>query len=81
MKATDRGTLVHLFLELYPLDKELNFTKLNNTIDNIVKDTETLKTMGESAKKLARADVEENIYKEICRIVSKHETRNNLPPE
>ena len=35
----------------------------------------------ESAKKVARADVEENIYKEICRIVSKHETRNNLPPE
>ena len=25
LKATDRGTLVHLFLELYPLDKELNF--------------------------------------------------------
>ncbi len=46
-----------------------------------MKDTETLKTMGESAKKVARADVEENIYKEICRIVSKHETRNNLPPE
>ena len=63
------------------LDKELNFTKLNNTINNIVKDTETLKIMGESAKKVARADVEENIYKEICRIVSKHETRNNLPPE
>lgn len=63
------------------LDKELNFTKLNNTINNIVKDTETLKTMGESAKRVARADVEENIYKEICRIVSKHETRNNLPPE
>ena len=63
------------------LDKELNFTKLNNEINNIVKDTETLKTMGESAKRVARADVEENIYKEICRIVSKHETRNNLPPE
>ena len=63
------------------LDKELNFTKLNNMINNIVKDTETLKTMGESAKRVARADVEENIYKEICRIVSKHETRNNLPPE
>ena len=63
------------------LDKELNFTKLNNTINNIVKGTEILKTMGESAKKVARADVEENIYKEICRIVSKHETRNNLPPE
>ena len=63
------------------LDKELNFTKLNNTINNIVKDTETLKTMGESAKRVARADVEENIYKEICQIVSKHETRNNLPPE
>lgn len=63
------------------LDKELNFTKLNNMINNIVKDTEILKTMGESAKKVARADVEENIYKEICRIVSKHETRNNLPPE
>lgn len=63
------------------LDKELNFTKLNNTINNIVKDTETLKTMGKSAKRVARADVEENIYKEICRIVSKHETRNNLPPE
>ena len=25
------------------LDKELNFTKLNNTINNIVKDTETLR--------------------------------------
>lgn len=24
-KATDRGTLVHLFLELFPLEKNLNF--------------------------------------------------------
>ncbi len=26
-KATDRGTLVHLFLELFPLEKNLNFEK------------------------------------------------------
>lgn len=63
------------------LDKELNFTKLNNTINNIIKDPETLKTMGIAAKKVSRTNVEEEIYNEVCRILSKHEIRNSLPPE
>ena len=63
------------------LDKELNFTKLNNTINNIIKDPETLKMMGIAAKKVSRTNVEEEIYNEVCRILSKHEIRNSLPPE
>ena len=47
------------------LDKDLDKVKLNNTINEMVKDKETLIKMKENAKKVSRKNVEEDIYKEI----------------
>lgn len=51
------------------LDKDLTPNLLNNTINNLVKDEEKLKQMGEKAKTVAINNVEEKIYKEIKQVV------------
>ena len=48
---------------------ELNCKILNETINYIIKDKKIYETMGKNASKLATKDVEENIYKEIKKIV------------
>lgn len=47
------------------LDKDLNAKMLNDEIINIVKDNETIKKMGENARKKATTDVANRIYNEI----------------
>lgn len=51
------------------LDKNLNSDLLNDMIENVVKDKNNLKQMGEKAKSISIPDVEERIYKEIKKIV------------
>jgi len=53
------------------LDKDLNEQILNKTIDEIIKDKETLKEMAENANKVAIKNVEEKIYDEIVNLVNK----------
>lgn len=47
------------------LDKNLNYNVLNQEIEKIVQNPQTLLDMGERAKKVARKDVTEKIYNEI----------------
>ena len=69
-KATDRGTLVHLFLELFPLEKNLNFEEaFEKTLQRDV--------FNEDAKKLLnnykihlKSFVESNVYQLM--LESKH---------
>lgn len=53
------------------LDKDLNATKLNNTINEIVTDRARLEQMGKKAEQTAVKNVEEKIYNEIEKLVSK----------
>ena len=52
------------------LDKDLNYSKLNFTINEIVKDKQALKQMGENAYKVAKMNVEDTIYNEILKITN-----------
>lgn len=47
------------------LDKNLTADLLNDTIENMVKDREKLKRMGQNAKNISIENVEEKIYQEI----------------
>lgn len=47
------------------LDKDLNYFKLNNTINEIIKDRQKLIKMGKNAYKVAKPEVEDKIYEEI----------------
>ena len=47
------------------LDKDLNYFKLNNTINEIIKDRQKLIEMGKNAYKVAKPEVEDKIYEEI----------------
>ena len=47
------------------LDKDLTYTILNKEINNMVKDKEKLKKMGQKAYSVVKENVEEQIYKEI----------------
>lgn len=51
------------------LDKDLNASKLNDTINEMIKDKQVLKQMGENAYKVAKVDVEDKIYEEIKNIL------------
>ena len=51
------------------LDKELDAVVLNNTINSMIENRESLKQMGRKAETKAVNDVEEKIYKEIERLV------------
>ena len=53
------------------LDKDLNYDNLNNMINDILKDENLQKEMQKNCKKIAVDNVEERIYKEIKKIVSK----------
>lgn len=50
------------------LDKDLNKNILSNQIDELIKDSNLLKTMGENAEKVAVQNVEEKIYEEIKKV-------------
>lgn len=47
------------------LDKDLNYEKLNSTINEMVKNPKELAQMGQNAGKVAKQNVEEKIYEEI----------------
>ncbi len=49
------------------LDKNLTADILNNMIQNLAKDKNVLTKMGEKAKQVAIANVEDRIYEEICK--------------
>ena len=51
------------------LDKNLNAQILNETIENIVKDENKLKEMGQKANSIAIQQVEQKIYQEIKKVV------------
>lgn len=51
------------------LNKDLNSTSLNDTINKLIQNPEKLKQMGQKAKSLSIEDVEEKIYNEIKKIV------------
>ncbi len=50
------------------LNNELNENNLNENINNIIENSETLKSMGEAARKMAVYDVEDRIWKEITKL-------------
>ena len=54
------------------LDKNLTADLLNDMIENLVKDKEKLRKMGENAKDISIENVEENIYREIEKIIKNH---------
>ena len=62
MKATDRGTLVHLFLELYPLDKELNFGECFQNIIQRSLFNEEARTLLNQYKVHLESFIESDIY-------------------
>lgn len=47
------------------LDKELDAEKLNNQIEKLIEDANTIKQMGENSKKLSINNVEDRIYVEL----------------
>lgn len=47
------------------LDKDLTYSKLNNTINKMIENKQELERMGMNAKKIAKFDVEDKIYNEI----------------
>lgn len=51
------------------LDKNLTADSLNEMIENLVKDKEKLKIMGEKARSVSIENVEDRIYNEILRLV------------
>ena len=51
------------------LDKDLNTSKLNQTINEIILDKVKLKQMGENAKKVSIKNVEEKIFNEIEKLI------------
>ena len=51
------------------LDKDLNSSKLNQTINEIILDKAKLKQMGENAKKVSIKNVEEKIFNEIEKLI------------
>lgn len=53
------------------LDKDLNYSKLNDMINEIINDERVLNEMGNNAHKVAKLNVEDNIYKEILEIIKK----------
>lgn len=53
------------------LDKDLNYSKLNDTINEIIKDNRSLENMGNNAYKVAKLNAEEKIYKEILKVIKK----------
>ncbi len=53
------------------LDKNLTAELLNGVIENMVKDKENLKQMGEKAREVSISNVEDRIYKEITNVINK----------
>ena len=53
------------------LDKELDEQILDKTINEIIQDKEKIRQMGINAEKVSIRNVEENIYKEIEKIINK----------
>ena len=53
------------------LDKDLNYTTLNDTINEMINDEQKLKQMGENAYKVAKLNVEDKIYEEILKAIKK----------
>ena len=51
------------------LDKDLNSESLEKTIEEIVRNPNTLKQMGGNATKVAMPNVEEKIYEEIRKVI------------
>lgn len=51
------------------LDKDLTYTKLNATINKMVEDRQKLEQMGQNAKKVAKQDVADKIYREIKKVL------------
>ena len=52
------------------LNKDLNSEILGNTINEIVNDKSIIETMSKNANKVAMQNVEENIYKEIKKVIN-----------
>ena len=55
------------------LNSEINKEKLNSYINEMIKDRAQLNQMGKLAGKQATQNVEEKIYEEIKKIISKSE--------
>ncbi len=53
------------------LEKELDENILNQEINDIVKDKDKMEQMGKNAKRIDSPNVEENIYKQIEKIINK----------
>lgn len=51
------------------LDKDLNKETLTKTLNEMLKDKNELTKMGQNANKIAIANVEEKIYKEVKKLV------------
>ena len=52
-------------------DNEINGNSLNNMIEEMIKDKEKLKQMGNNAKKIVMENVEDKIYEEIKKLLNK----------
>ena len=57
-------------------DKNLTYTRLNNEINNMIKDKEKLAQMGEKAMSVAQENVEEKIYQEIKMSINVENCKN-----
>ena len=53
------------------LDKDLNYSRLNNTINEMVNDKQELEKMGNNAYKVAKENVEDKIYREILEVIKR----------
>lgn len=51
------------------LDQEIDGQKLNSAIEQIIKNREKMKQMGQNALKISTVDAEEKIYKEVKKLV------------
>lgn len=51
------------------LDKDINSEILGNSINEIIKDKTKLEEMGKNASKIAKTNVEDEIYKEIKKVI------------
>lgn len=51
------------------LDKDINSEILGNSINEIIKDKTKLGEMGKNASKIAKPNVEDEIYKEIKKVI------------
>jgi UDP-N-acetylglucosamine--N-acetylmuramyl-(pentapeptide) pyrophosphoryl-undecaprenol N-acetylglucosamine transferase len=53
------------------LNEEVNENNLSKAIDEIIKNEDIIRKMGENARKIAKYNVEDNIYEEIKKCVNR----------